>query len=173
MNDRHADIGQIQASRSAKQVSGAMPTADTSEQQLVKPILVGRAGEQGELEEFIQLAQIGPPGAAVLLTGESGVGKTALAEWCLAEAQASCQFVVVQATCEPFHAGMSFFPIHELNRRLAGTSATVQQLIAQGYGEGSNESHWARSAFDDSADPAIRREYMMATLQMPSWQRRA
>jgi len=131
---------------------------------LVKPpLLAGRSSEQRLLRDLILVARDGPPGVAVLLAGETGAGKTALAEWCLAEAASAYGFSVARATCEPFHAGMSFFPIQELNRRLAGSGATVQQLIADGYGTGSNEWRSAASAFDDSTDPATRREYVMAT----------
>jgi predicted ATPase len=104
----------------------------------------------------------GAPGKAVLLSGESGAGKTVLAEWLVAQAHES-GFSCARATCEPFHAGMSFFPISELSRRLAGPASTVQELVEGGYGRNSNEANAAARAFDDTTDPAVKREYVMAT----------
>lgn len=127
------------------------------------PLIAGREIEKNYLRGLLDQVSTGPPGVAVLLTGDSGAGKTALAEWCLAQAQLLGTTTCVRATCEPFHAGMSFFPIMELTRRLAGPSSTAQSLIEAGYGAWSNELHAAERAFDDSTDQAARREYIMAT----------
>src|SRR5262245_58488489 len=49
------------------------------------PQLVGRAREQVVLRECLDAALAGQ-GSLVLIGGEAGIGKTALAEWLLAEA---------------------------------------------------------------------------------------
>lgn len=129
----------------------------------VLPTLFGRDKEEGILLESLKSVAEGSIGAVILLSGESGVGKTALAEWSMAKGSADdLGFIVARSTCEPFHAGMSFFPIHEIDRRLSGNQ-TVQQLIASGYGPSSNEATVAVRAFDDNTEPGTRREYVMAT----------
>src|SRR5262249_4221711 len=49
------------------------------------PLLVGREGEQGILRERLDAALAGR-GSLVLIGGEAGIGKTALAEWLRREA---------------------------------------------------------------------------------------
>src|SRR4051812_29844985 len=95
-------------------------------------LLYGRDTETEFLQRTISEVAHGPSGAALLLARESGAGKTALADWALIAARAS-GFHTVRATCEPFHAGMSFFPIQELSRKLAGEQG-IEALIASEYG---------------------------------------
>lgn len=131
---------------------------------LAVPTLSGRSIEIGLLRSTIASVGRGPSGALILLMGESGVGKTALAEWCLATAAGhDFEFVTAHATCEPFHAGMSFFPMQELARRLTSEGQTIQHLVAEGFGRNSNEAQTALRAFDDETEPAERRERLMAT----------
>jgi tetratricopeptide (TPR) repeat protein len=103
-------------------------------------------------------------GSVLLLSGDSGTGKTALAEWCLGTA-GSDQFAyqTARATCEPFHAGMSMFPILELMRRLCATNQSEIELVARGFGASSKEKIAAVKAFDSEVEPGFRRENIMAT----------
>lgn len=123
--------------------------------------LWGRDTETASIESTIAAVARGSAGAALLLSGDSGAGKTALADWAIRQASI-LGYSVARATCEPFHAGMSFFPIQELSRKLAG-GQPVETLVAAAYGLESNEAVVARRAFLDDTEPATRREYMMAT----------
>src|SRR6476469_2306595 len=58
------------------------------------PPLVGREREQAALREALDHALAGR-GSLVLIGGEAGIGKTALAEWALAEASARGMQVLV------------------------------------------------------------------------------
>ena len=112
--------------------------------------LFGRDGETDLLRRILEHVRDADGGAAVLLGGESGAGKSALADWALAEAEV-LGFQVVRATCEPFHAGMSFFPIQELTRKLAGEQ-TIEATIAADYGADATETLVARRASLDESD---------------------
>jgi DNA-binding CsgD family transcriptional regulator len=68
--------------------TGSSPAASAS------PPLVGREREQAALCAALDAAFVGH-GALVLLGGEAGIGKTALAEWLLAEAQDRGALVLV------------------------------------------------------------------------------
>ncbi|HEU5330605.1 MAG TPA: ATP-binding protein, partial [Thermomicrobiales bacterium] len=59
-----------------------------------RPALAGREREQAALREALDAALAGR-GALVLIAGEAGIGKTALAEWALAEAAAQGALVLV------------------------------------------------------------------------------
>src|SRR3954451_15549788 len=63
---------------------GAAPNGPTPRHGDPLP-LVGRKGEQGTLHDALAAALAGR-GSLVLIGGEAGIGKTALAEWLLAEA---------------------------------------------------------------------------------------
>src|SRR5215212_9861903 len=58
------------------------------------PPLVGREREQAALRDALAAALAGR-GALVLIGAEAGIGKTALAEWLLAEAQEQGALVLV------------------------------------------------------------------------------
>jgi hypothetical protein len=127
------------------------------------PNLSGRSIEKAALLHTVESVAHGVAGSLVLLMGESGVGKTALAEWCLGTAAEQFDYLTARATCEPFHAGMSFFPMQELARRLTPDGQTIQHLVADRFGSRSNEAQAAIRAFDDETEPATRREYLVAT----------
>ena len=126
--------------------------------------LVGRNVEQRQLVATMDLVSSTGVGHVLLLGGDSGMGKTALAQWCLGYAATTRgDWIVQSASCEPFHAGMSFFPIQELLRRLSTGFASVRDLVAEGFGPQSSESDIAFKAFNEQIDPSDRRGYMMAT----------
>ena len=128
------------------------------------PTLFGRENEFAAIETILQDISSKRTGSVLLFSGDSGTGKTALAEWCLATA-ASDQFTfhTARATCEPFHAGMSMFPILELMRRLCGAKQTEIDLVARGFGASSKEKIAAVKAFNSEIEPGFRRENIMAT----------
>lgn len=102
-----------------------------------------------------------PSGAVILISGDSGVGKSALANAVLARA-AQQGFDVFQTACEPFHEGMSYFPARELVRQVAGGRATGA-AIAELFGDGSPQSEMASVSESVNADPSSRREALVAT----------
>lgn len=97
----------------------------------------------------------------VLVGGESGVGKSTLARYACAHA-ARLGFDVHAVVCEPFHEGMSLFPMRELARELSG-GFSMSDRIVQYYGSGSSQALTAQSAEDAHADPASRRDALIAS----------
>lgn len=123
--------------------------------------LAGRARDWGTIERLLDAVQTSGAGGLLVLAGESGVGKTSLIDSLLTVA-AGRGIETAQATCESFSAAMSFFPVHELMRHVA-EPMSVEELIAHVYGATSNEAESAERAFASDAEPASRREYVMAT----------
>lgn len=126
--------------------------------------LYGREAEYQTIRESIdQVAQEGTglPGRVVLVSGMSGVGKTALAHIVLNEA-AVREFDVYQTACEPFHEGMSFFPVREVVRQVSGSRA-AGALVAELFGNGSPQAEMASVSESHSADPSSRRDALVAT----------
>ena len=129
------------------------------------PELFGRQSEILEIKKIIENVWSERIGSVLLFSGDSGAGKTALAEWCLATASSmEYPFLTARATCEPFHAGMSMFPILEIMRRLCGWSGQSEiEIVAKGFGSSSKERAAAVRAFDEATEPGFRRENIMAT----------
>jgi tetratricopeptide (TPR) repeat protein len=127
--------------------------------------LLGRDHEAGCIADIIEEAaspQSGSPGVRyILIGGESGVGKSALARYACAYA-AKRGFDVHSVVCEPFHEGMSLFPMRELARELSG-SLSMTERIGQYHGQGSPQALTAQSAEDSAADPASRRDALIAS----------
>ncbi|HET8631793.1 MAG TPA: ATP-binding protein, partial [Thermomicrobiales bacterium] len=73
-------------------MSGPRPEARSQHEH--PPFLVGREREQALLRDCLAAALAGHGGLA-LIGGEAGIGKTALAEWALAEAQGRGAAVLV------------------------------------------------------------------------------
>jgi predicted ATPase len=97
----------------------------------------------------------------ILLRGESGSGKSALMKH--AEYLAKRRGMdVVSAACEPFHEGMSFFPVRELMRQLVGESS-VSAVVSAWYGSSSTQAALASVAEHASADASSRRDALIAT----------
>jgi DNA-binding CsgD family transcriptional regulator len=76
--------------------------------------LVGRADECGRLDEVLAAA-VGGRGAALVLRGSAGVGKTALLDYCGVRADG---MRVLRATGVPFEAELPFSALYELVRPL-------------------------------------------------------
>jgi tetratricopeptide (TPR) repeat protein len=97
----------------------------------------------------------------IMLSGVSGAGKSALAEAVLETAE-QMGYDCVRTACEPFHEGMSYFPVRELVRQMAN-GRPVGELVAEQFGSGSSEVEMAAVSESISADPASRREAIVAT----------
>ncbi|MEY2421050.1 MAG: hypothetical protein QOI95_1117 [Acidimicrobiaceae bacterium] len=97
----------------------------------------------------------------VLIGGESGVGKSALVS-ATASAAFDQGWDIASVACEPFHEGMSFFPIRELMRQISGTGDVVAAVQAL-YGVGSSQAAYAIAAEDPSTPSEQRREALIAT----------
>lgn len=124
-------------------------------------------GRQAELERMASLAKETVDaadrgsGKLVLLAGNSGVGKSALAEAFLAMAQ-ELGFDVFRTACEPFHEGMSFFPIREIVRQLSAGRSTVE-VLADYFGSTSSQVDMAGVSESSNVDALSRREAIVAT----------
>lgn len=100
-------------------------------------------------------------GAAVLIAGEAGVGKSALGHAACAMASAR-GFNVLTVACEPFQEGMTLFPLREIARRLC-QGRTVSTEMESLYGPNSQEARAALVAEDNTASPGQRRDALVAT----------
>src|SRR4051812_32470176 len=83
--------------------------------------LYGRDVELAQISrtlERVSRRETSPAGAVIMLRGVSGAGKSALAEAVLEEAE-HLGYDCVRTACEPFHEGMSYFPVRELVRQMA------------------------------------------------------
>jgi len=126
--------------------------------------LYGRDVELAQISrtlERVSSREISPAGAVIMLSGVSGAGKSALAEAVLEEAE-HLGYDCVRTACEPFHEGMSYFPVRELVRQMAG-GRPVGELVAEQFGSGSSEVEMAAVSESISADPDSRREAIVAT----------
>ncbi|WP_311212281.1 MULTISPECIES: AAA family ATPase [unclassified Arthrobacter] len=111
--------------------------------------------------ERVGRRETSPAGAMIMLSGVSGAGKSALAEAVLETAE-QMGYDCVRTACEPFHEGMSYFPVRELVRQMAN-GRPVGELVAEQFGSGSSEVEMAAVSESISADPASRREAIVAT----------
>ncbi len=123
--------------------------------------LIGRHEECSLIEATITRASESGRGRLLLVEGASGVGKSVLSRFALSRASAS-GFLVASTVCEPFHEGMSFFPIRELMRQIT-TSGSPRQDIDAMYGSRSVEASMANLVDAQSIDPAARRDALLAT----------
>lgn len=111
--------------------------------------------------ERVSIGEAGPAGAMIMLSGASGAGKSALAEAALRHAE-QLGYKCVRTACEPFHEGMSYFPVRELVRQIAD-GHPVGDVVAGQFGAGSPEAEMAAVSESISADPSSRREAIVAT----------
>lgn len=102
-----------------------------------------------------------PAGAVIMLHGASGAGKSALAE-AVITAALQMGFEAFRTACEPFHEGMSYFPVRELVRQIA-QGRPAGEFVATQFGPVSSEVEMAAVSESISADPASRREAIVAT----------
>lgn len=130
-------------------------------------IVGGLYGREAELElidrtlERVSKEESGPAGAVIMLSGASGAGKSAIAETVLKTAE-KLGYCCVRTACEPFHEGMSYFPVRELVRQMA-RGRPVGAVVAEQFGAGSPEIEMAAVSESLSADPSSRREAIVAT----------
>lgn len=126
--------------------------------------LHGREAELAEVRRTLgRVAErnVGPAGGVIMLHGASGAGKSALAEAILRAAE-QMGFRTFRTACEPFHEGMSYFPVRELVRQVTG-GRPAGEMVAQQFGPSSSEVEMAAVSESISADPASRREAIVAT----------
>jgi tetratricopeptide (TPR) repeat protein len=100
-------------------------------------------------------------GKVALLAGNSGVGKSALAHLAVEMAK-TLGFETFRIACEPFHEGMSFFPVRELVRQMAG-GRSAGEAVADLFGANSPQAEIAAVSESASADAQSRREALVAT----------
>ena len=94
--------------------------------------LVGRERERATLRAALDTALAGR-GSLVLIGGEAGIGKTALAEWLLAEATEQGALVLV-GRCYDLGETPPYGPWAEIFRALEGDSGTASLAMPLGDG---------------------------------------
>ncbi|WP_045875257.1 helix-turn-helix transcriptional regulator [Pseudofrankia sp. DC12] len=85
---------------------------------LASPVFVGRAAELGRLDDALRRAEAGE-GAAVIVGGEAGVGKTRLVEELIARAGEARHTVLIGGCVELEGDGLPLAPVVEALRGLA------------------------------------------------------
>src|SRR5690606_8738009 len=126
--------------------------------------LYGRQRELAQVQRVLDSVETGTHrgrGAGIRLGGPSGVGETALAT-AMFKSAAERGYDVHRVACEPFHEGMSFFPIRELIRQF-GEGRPIATLISEMYGVDSVQADMAGVSESVTADPVSRREALVAT----------
>lgn len=125
------------------------------------PRISARGPELERIRALLDDVVASGSGRLLLINGESGVGKSILAQAAAAEA-AVRGFAIASTVCEPFHEGMSFFPVRELTRQLTARASPFADMSAI-YGPGSVEASMAALADVDNVDPTARRDALLAT----------
>lgn len=126
--------------------------------------LHGREAELAKIRRTLERVgsrNTDPAGGVIMLHGASGAGKSALAEAVIAAAE-QMGFQTFRTACEPFHEGMSYFPVRELVRQIA-QGRPAGEVIAAQFGPASPEVEMAAVSESISADPSSRREAIVAT----------
>lgn len=126
--------------------------------------LYGRDAELSKIRRTLERVASrsgGPAGAVIMLHGASGAGKSALAEAVIVTAE-QLGFRTYRTACEPFHEGMSYFPVRELVRQMT-QGRPAGEIVAEQFGPASAEVEMAAVSESISADPASRREAIVAT----------
>jgi predicted ATPase len=142
----------------APRAQGALP---------VSPVLHGRERELAEIDrilDHLSATDAGIPIEApqlILLAGESGVGKSALAKRAIVRAS-ELGFGVASVVCEPFHEGMSFFPVREVIRQFV-RERSITDEVGRWYGSDSVQARMAHLAERHEASPSERRDALVAT----------
>ena len=128
---------------------------------VVVPELCGRSAQTSQITECLDSIGQSPKIREILLSGASGTGKTALTQWACAEAS-NRGFQIAQATCEPFHAGISFFPVKEVIRQLC-QGVPVSEFVGRAFGFNSYEAQLAASLDSETQDVISQRDNTLAT----------
>lgn len=154
------------SSMRTKPAEAELPIATRAAAPAVK--LLGRTREIETIDRIIAEAEAASFDSAhdigvrfVLLAGESGVGKSALARYACGRA-AGHGFDVHTVICEPFHEGMSLYPMRELARKMS-PAASISDTIGEIYGHGSSQALMAKSGESAVGDPAPRRDALIAS----------
>lgn len=126
-----------------------------------QPAVAGRRWETDELSRAAGRVEDSGAGHVVLISGESGVGKSVLSQY-LASAASSRGHLMASTVCEPFHEGMSFFPIRELMRQLTG-GRSARAVVRELFGLDSVETSMANLADAEGIDATARRDALLAT----------
>ena len=157
--------GPLQEAASVMPLSGFTGTSSTipPDEPTEPDSIVGREAELGLIRDTIDAvaAPAARTGRVILLSGAGGSGKTVVAEEALRYAR-SRGLRVVRATCEPFHEGMSFFPVRELTRQLTSAQGLAVD-IGHAFGSGSTQLTIARLSESAESDPSARRDAVIAT----------
>ncbi|MFI7742264.1 ATP-binding protein [Kocuria rhizosphaericola] len=123
--------------------------------------ITGRELELRRIDEALDRARKERRGQCLLIHGDSGAGKSILTQYTLLEARRR-GFIVASTVCEPFHQGMSFFPIRELIRQLTISGSPILDLTDI-YGPRSVEVEMASLTDVENIDPSSRRDGILAT----------
>lgn len=123
--------------------------------------LAGRDMECSVIDAAIERVAATGRGKLLLIEGTSGVGKSVLSRYASSRA-ASMGFRIAATICEPFHEGMSFFPVREIMRQITETGSPEHDIRII-YGPQSVETSMAGLAESDGIDASARRDALLAT----------
>jgi tetratricopeptide (TPR) repeat protein len=126
-----------------------------------RPVIAGRQRETEALARVVGRVEDSGTGHVVLIGGDSGVGKSVLSQYLASEAAARGHLMAA-TVCEPFHEGMSFFPVRELMRQLTG-GRSARAVVRELYGLDSVETSMANLAETEGIDATARRDALLAT----------
>lgn len=123
--------------------------------------VAGRHDELSRITDTLRDAVATRTGRIVIVRGASGTGKTFLAqEACRSASQMG--FDIAVTACEPFHEGMSLFPIQELVRQLS-QSMNLLTAVEEHFPASSSQVAIARLTEEHGVDPVQRRDAFLAT----------
>lgn len=145
-----------------------LPTALDNSQRPAKPKrrfesrpLFGRNEERNQVSVALDKVADDNIGRGLLISGEAGLGKTALVEFAMHEA-AQKGYEVISTSCESFHEGISFFCVKEILRQVAGPKGVLSSI--QGFfGHSSSEASLAEIAQDAGSESTNKKEAVIAT----------
>lgn len=123
---------------------------------------IGRDQEVDRIIDALASAISSQQGHFVVVEGCTGTGKSCLLEYARHVA-VGLGYTVASVVCEPFHEGMSFFPVREMVSQLAADRSILNE-VQRLFGTSSNEARIAQQCEDINIPSTERRDALITTL---------